>query len=269
MTETANNAQLTSLASPLAGRRVLVTRPRAQSGTLLDLLRRAGAKPVEYPAIAIEPADDYSALDAALRTLHTYDWMIFTSVNTITQIERRWRYLDLSWAALDGLAVAAIGPKTAAALRERGVAVAFMPHEYMGTAIAAGLPLQPGQRVLLARADIADRHLAEGLRARGAVVDEFVAYRTVPAAEGASQLRRRLESGEIDAVTFTSASTVRNLCALLGDAAGALADVDVACIGPVTAAAARECGLEPRVVAREYTVEGLVAGLAAYYSSGP
>lgn len=256
-----------SKARPLAGRRVLVTRARAQAGTLAAALRAAGAEPVEFPVIRIDPADDYSALDQALRHLHRYDWALFTSANTIVHIERRLESLGLAWSAFDGVGVAAIGPKSADELRTRGVAVAYMPAEAVGSALAAGLPLTAGQRVLLPGANIADRRLAEGLRARGAMVDEHVAYQTTPLRESAGELRARLAAGEIDAVTFASSSSVHNLCAALGDdPVGALAHAALACIGPVTAETARAYGLTPRIIAREHTVEGLVAALAAYFS---
>ena len=253
---------------PLQGKRVLVTRAHEQAEPLSALLRAAGAVPVEFPAIRIEPAADHAALDDALRAAQRYDWAIFTSVNAIAHVERRLQGLGLSWQALQHTAVAAIGPKTAHELRRRGVAVSYMPAEYVSTAIAAGLPLGAGQRVLLARADIADKRLVEGLRARGARVDEFVAYRTTLQREGAGDLRARLAAHGLDAVTFASSSTVRNLCAALGDdAAALLAHTVVACIGPVTAETARACGLEPRVVARAYTIEGLVAALEAFFAA--
>jgi uroporphyrinogen III methyltransferase/synthase len=253
---------------PLHGKRVLVTRTREQAAPLSAVLRAAGAVPVEFPAIRIEPAADYVALDEALRAAQRYDWAIFTSVNAIAHVERRLQCLGLSWQTLQQTAVAAIGPKTAQELRARGVAVSYMPAEYVSTALAAGLPLEAGRRVLLARADIADKRLVEDLHARGARVDEFVAYRTTLQREGAGDLRARLAAHALDAVTFASSSTVRNLCAALGDdAAALLAHTVVACIGPVTAETARACGLEPRVVARAYTIEGLVTALEEFFAA--
>ena len=133
---------------PLQGKRVLVTRARAQAEPLSSALRAAGAVPVEFPAIRIEPAADYTALDDALRRAQRYDWAIFTSVNTIAHVERRLESLGLSWQALGQTAVAAIGPKTAHELRRRGVAVSYMPAEYVSTALATGLPLAAGQPAL-------------------------------------------------------------------------------------------------------------------------
>src|SRR5256885_12820098 len=139
---------------PLQGKRVLVTRAREQAEPLSALLRAAGAVPVEFPAIRIEPAADYTALDAALRAVQRYDWAIFTSVNTVAHVERRLQSLGLSWQALRHTAVAAIGPKTAEELRAHGVAVSYMPGEYVSAALATGLPLEAGRPVLLGRGDI-------------------------------------------------------------------------------------------------------------------
>ena len=258
--------QRTEKATPLAGKRVLVTRARVQAGPLSKLLRAAGAVPVECPAISIAPAHDYTALDAALRALDRYHWMIFTSANAVTHVEQRLQGIGASWRALDGLSVAAIGPKTAHELQARGVTVVYIPTEYVSAAIAAGLPLRPGQRVLLARADIADKRLVYGLRERGATVDEFVAYRTLPPEVDMEPLRAALATDALAAVTLASSSTVRNLITALGTEASALlAGTVIACIGPVTAQTARECGLEPRIVAAEHTIEGLVAALEEYF----
>ncbi|MGH2411001.1 MAG: uroporphyrinogen-III synthase, partial [Chloroflexota bacterium] len=132
-------------------------------------------------------------------------------------------------------------------------------------------PGAEGARILLARADIADRRLVEGLERRGARVEQYVAYRTVPGDEDAPALRRALAAGAVDIVTFTSSSTVRNLCQALGDdVPSLLSGLVVACIGPVTAETARECGLAPAIVAEEHTIDGLVAAIRGHLAqSGP
>jgi uroporphyrinogen-III synthase len=256
-----------SSARPLAGRRVLVTRAREQAGSLSAALRAAGAEPVEAPLIRIDPAGDYAALDEALRHLPRYDWAIFTSANTIVHVGHRLEALGLSWTNFTSVAVAAVGPKSAEELRARGVDVAYVPAEAVGSVLAAGLPLLFGQRVLFAGADIAEPHVAAALRDRGAMVDQVVAYHTTPVRDGAGELRARLASGAIDAVTFASPSSVHSLCAVLGDGpAATLARTVLACIGPVTATTARAYGLTPRVVAGEHTIEGLVAALSAFFA---
>ncbi len=241
----------------LSGRRVVVTRPEEQAEGLCSRLRALGAEPVEFPVIAIAPPEPGGPLDEALARLDSYDWLIFTSVNGV----------DCFWARLEAVAagpvrapaarVAAIGPATAAALRARGVRVGLMPAEYRAEALLDEIGDVAGQRILLPRADIARPVLADGLRARGAQVDEAPAYRTLPSTPPAAAFDA-LRAG-VDAITFTSSATVHNFVA---QAAGlGYGDPLIACIGPVTAATARELGLRVDVVAKEYTMEGLVKAL--------
>jgi uroporphyrinogen-III synthase len=248
---------------PLAGKRIVATRAEGQTEELIALLREAGATPIVFPTIGIAPLEDYTALDAALAHLPSYDWVIFTSANGVRHVCERMQARGLAPTALNACKVAAIGPATEALLRDNGVAVDLRPDEYVAEAIVATLlerEAVAGGRFLLLRADVARAVLREELSARGASVDEIPVYRTVlgqpdPAAYAA------LREG-VDALTFTSSSTVRNYCMLLGDAALPLAArAVVACIGPITARTARECGLRVDVVAREYTVRGLLAAL--------
>jgi uroporphyrinogen-III synthase len=248
-------------ARPLAGRRVLVTRPRAQSLPLARRLQALGAETYIVPAISIVPPRPGGPLDHALRRLGDYDWVVATSANGVRACIDRARRLgvDLSvtpprWAA--------IGPATARALRRAGVPVAMMPSRFLTEAIADELHDVRGRRILLPRTEAAPPGLAEALRGRGAVVDEVAAYRTVLApSRSRARLGALLEARGVDTVLFTSASTVRGLLRLLGDRREALRQMDIACIGPVTAAAVREEGFEPSVVAEAHTVEGLVSAL--------
>lgn len=253
---------------PLAGRRVLVTRAGAQAAGFEEALRCAGAEPVTFPTITIDPAADDTGLDTALRHLDHYDWIVFTSANTVTYVEGRLQAIGLGWDALFRLHVAAVGPKVAEALRARGVAAPFVPDIYTAAALTASVPIGAGERVLLPQADIASPALAAGLRARGASVDPVVAYRTTLPHGDAGELRRRLAAGAIDAVTFASPSSAHNLCVVLGDeAARLLSTTIIACIGPSTARAVHEQGLRPAVVAAAHTVEGLIEALEEYYVS--
>ncbi len=253
-------------AGSLTGKSILVTRARDQASALSARLRSFGARVVEFPAIRIEPADDYTALDAALSDADSYDWACFTSVNAVAAVDARLGAIGKTWSALDGVKVAAIGPATARSLTDRGVVVSYMPDEFLAEAVALGLPDPEGTRILLARADIADRRLVEGLAGRGARVDQFTAYRTLPSDENAPDLRSSLAAGEIEVVTFTSSSTVRNLCLAIGDDHIRLLSRSlIACIGPVTAGTAREFGLSPRIEAEEHTIDGLVRALREYF----
>jgi uroporphyrinogen-III synthase len=250
----------------LHGKRILVTRPRAQATDLCERLSAQGATPIVFPTIEIAPLQDYGVLDHAIRDLSSYQWIIFTSVNGV---EAFWDRLAIVGAglALAHLAtqrIAAIGPATAGALRSHGAAATLIPDEYIAEAIVDGIGDVRGQRILLPRADIAREALAIELAKRGAIVDEIAAYRTLPAQPdpiGLAELRRG-----VDVITFTSSSTVRNFVALAGREIG---QALIACIGPITASTARELGLRVDVMATEYTMDGLVAALTKYFEKQP
>jgi uroporphyrinogen-III synthase len=253
-------------ALPLAGRRVLVTRPRAQSRALARRLQALGAEAHIVPAISIVPPRAGGPLDRALRRLGDYDWVIVTSANGARACIRRARSLGVDPGAAP-TRWAAVGPATARVLRRAGVAVAMTPSRFLTEAIADELRDVRGQRILLPRTEAAPPSLAEALRSRGAAVDEVAAYRTVLApARSRSRLRALVDGRGIDTVIFTSASTVRGLLRLLGDRRDALRQMEIACIGPVTAAAVHQEGFTPAVVAEEHTVEGLVSAMVSYHT---
>ncbi len=215
---------------------------------MAERLRALGATPVVVPAIRIEFTDP-PELDRALAGIAGYDWVIFTSRNGVEAVFRRTR-------SIAGPKVAAIGPATAQSLREHGVEPDLMPAEYVAEAVLDALGAVTGRRCLLPRADIAREALATGLTARGAVVDEIAAYRTHPLTE------RRADLGPVDAVTFTSSSTVHGFLA-----GGPVPDgARIVCIGPITAHTAQECGLTVSAVAQEYTEDGLIAALHAAFA---
>lgn len=267
---------------PLAGWRVLVTRAVHQAPALSRALAAAGAQPVELPVIRLGPPPEPQRLDAALRALDRFDWVVFTSANTVQAVAARLAALGLPAASLARCRLAAIGPATAAALKEQGLPVAVVPQEYVGEGLLQALARRDrwaGRRVLLPRAAEARSVLPEGLRALGANVEVVAAYTTGPAEPPhARQVLTELTRGRIHAVTFTSPSTVKGFARLWavhvgnegaesGEAAGSLdagTPFVVACIGPVTAAAARESGFPVHVVAAVYTVPGLVEALASY-----
>ena len=218
---------------------------------------------MEAPAVVIEPLPDLASLDAALGRLADYQWLVFTSANAVEVVLDRVPAAD----AFAGVSVCAIGPGTAAAMEERGLHAAYVPDRYVAEGLLNGLTarLAPGDRVLLPRAEGARGVLVDGLRSAGAVVEEVSIYRAVPPLDLAVRARAALESG-VDAVTFTSSSTVRHLVGALDGGAAALDGVVVACIGPVTAATASEAGLRVDVVAREYAAPGLVTALREHYA---
>lgn len=255
----------------LAGRRIVVTRPR-EDGRLRRLLEAEGAEVLELPTIRIAPAADYGPLDAALRRIGDYGWIVFTSRNGVAAVIERLAALGLTPGALKGARLAVIGPGTEEALREHGLRAALSPDEFRAEALVAAFDRAGvrGARVLLPRAAVARNVLPEGLRALGAAVDVVAAYRTEVEDAHAPEVLAAVRAGRVDALTFTSSSTVRHFLRVAGpDVLPALGGVLVACIGPVTAETARAAGLRVGAVATAYTLAGLVDVLNAAMSPRP
>lgn len=256
-------AQDIQLPTPLRGRRILVTRAREQASGLANKIKALGGEPVEFPVIDYAPLEDFEELDAAIACAPEFDWIVFTSANGVRATGERLAALGMSPLILSKVKLAAIGPATRRALSQLGLTADFVPTKFLGQQIAVELPIQEGQSALLLRADLASEELAGALAARGVRVTDVDAYRTIMPVAHAVELR------DIDAVTFTSSSTVRNLHAMLNEhQRQTLAGLAVFCIGPVTARTAQEMGLPVAAVASEHTVEGLVSALVGYYRDG-
>ena len=220
--------------------RVLTTRARDQAADLIAALEAAGLTTVPVPAIAIEVDPAGGELDRAAGSLHTYAWVVVTSANGARAILGA---AERVLTELGGPRWAAIGPATTTILERQVVDVAFRPSRSHGRAMAAELPLEAGDRVLVVRGDLADGDLAEGLRARGAEVDDVVGYRTREAPPESQPLLRQAVGGEpIDAVVFTSGSTVRGLVTLARSDHLDLVAIPAVCIGPETARVATAAG---------------------------
>ena len=252
---------------PLFGKRVLVTRTRAQAGALSERLAERGAQAIELPAIETQPLADYSALDGALRRLEANDWVIFTSVNAVQAVFDRLDAMGLDARAFHTAKVGAIGIATATSLREHGIVVDFAPDAFTSESVVDDLKSRgfEGGRVLLPQADIARETLSQGLSAMGATVEQVTVYRTVSPEDSGTRVEAILSEG-IDVATFTSSSTVENLARLLDGKLDAISGVTIACIGPITAATAGELGLKVDIVAKEHTVAGLVNALEAHFT---
>jgi uroporphyrinogen-III synthase len=251
--------------SPLAGKVVLVTRARSQAGELAAVLEERGASPLVAPAIRIL-AGPGRVLERAGRELAagSYAWVVFTSR---TGVESVFSHLGSDHPGI-GASVGAVGEGTAAALRQRGVEPDLVPSTFTTEALARAMPLGSG-KVLLARADIASDDLEAALTGKGWSPVRVDAYRTVSAGRLPAAASRALRAGEVDAVTFTSASTVDGFVQVAGAALGAARRrPKVACIGPVTAARAREAGLRVDAVADPHTIDGLVAALERLFAPG-
>ena len=256
---------------PLAGRRVMVTRARGQSGEMTALLENLGATVIQCPTIEIREPDSWDGLDRSLAGLEEYDWIVFTSANGADFFFRR-----LSEKRADALStlkrnvVCAIGPLTARAVETAGARVDLVVGDSKAEgAIAAIIELLGGEervrglRFLIPRAKVARELLPARLSELGAKVDVVEVYRTVKPDIDGRAIAGLFTKGEIDAITFTSSSTVANFAAMTGlnTLAGLLAGVTVACIGPVTAATARQYGLTDVLQPETYTAAALVESL--------
>jgi hydroxymethylbilane synthase len=253
---------------PLAGKRIAITRPADQASELVAALAELGAEPLLIPTIQIEPLADLHRLDEAIAQVQQYDWLVFTSANAVTIFNERWQAAGQPVSALATVAIAAVGPATGAAVQRLGVAPTFVPDAHVAEALAAGLGEVNGRHILLPQAAAARPLLAEQLSAAGAQVEAIPVYNTIPAPLPAAALTA-LAHG-VDAVLFTSGSTVRNLLAAVADHPAAQRQIDQAaiiCIGPVTAQLAQEAGLAVAAVAGEATTAGLVQTLLAHFSS--
>ena len=253
---------------PIFGKRVLVTRAEHQTKELSRLLLERGAMPVEMPVIRISPPGTWRELDKAILNLGSYDWIIFTSVNAVEMFWKRLQAKKLDARQFGGTKIGAIGPATAGDLEERGLRSDYVPKTYTSQGFLAGLKKQDvaGRRVLLPRADIAGNELSEGLVKLGAKIHQVTAYRTATVTNSISQAKQMLLRGEIDVITFTSASTVTGLLAILGRKWQVIKQPRLACIGPNTAAALADKGLKADIVAREHTMPGLVDAIESYFT---
>jgi uroporphyrinogen III methyltransferase / synthase len=261
-------------ARPLFGKRVLVTRPREQAGEFVDLLETLGAEAIEAPLIRIVPPDDFTPLDEACRTIERFDWIVFSSGNSVEAFMSRLHAAGLDLRALKGVLVCAVGTATAARLAAAGLRVDLVPAEFKAEAVVHALAARAnvvGLNVLFPRADIGREVVPEELRRLGAHVTEVDAYRTVmaePEHDGGPDIYRMLLDGRIDVVTFASPSAVRNFAVVFGaeQSADLLRATVVASIGPVTAEATAQHNILTTIMPTEYTTAGLAEAIVEYFS---
>jgi uroporphyrinogen III methyltransferase/synthase len=254
---------------PLFGKRILLPRPEAQARSSMRALRVRGAEPVVFPVIEIEPPPEPALLHAAVAALHEYDWVLFTSANGVTKDFEVLDSQERDARAFGRARLGVIGPKTAAALRERGLRPDVIADEFVGEGLAkAVIDAGLGRRVLLARALEARDTLPEMLRGAGAHVDVIAAYRTVPVSEERGlELAALLEQKRVDVLLFTSSSTVDSVVRLLGSRARELlSSATLASIGPITTRTLGLHGLNPAVTADRYTMDGLLGALERHFS---
>lgn len=251
---------------PLFGRRIVVTRTRQQIGKLSRLLSELGADVIELPTIRIAPPKDLMAFGALVQDCHTYDWIVFTSPNGVDAFFAMFDKLYSDSRSLGGARIACIGPGTAEKVRARHLAVDLMPEKEF---VAEGLIKAFGKHqnmenvtVLWVKAAETREVISKGLTKMGAIVDEAIAYQTLPEREDNLEALARLKKEGADMITFTSASTFEHFQDL---GVKLPAECRIASIGPVTSAAIREKGLEPDLTASVHSIPGLVDAISAYF----
>lgn len=257
---------------PLWGRRIVVTRPAAQAAGFIEGLQDLGAAVLVFPTIEIRKEPDQRQLHDALERLASYARLIFTSRNGVDIFCDELLARGRDMRSLHGLELCAIGPATADRLRDYGLCADVVPADYRAEGLLEALKgrVQPGERVLLPRAADSRDVLPEGLAELGARVDEVITYRALPPAQAPAGALEDIQRGAVDLVTFTSSSTVAGFAALVGPESlpRVAARCPAACIGPVTAAAAREQGFTVAVEAAEYTMAGLCEEIRKYFTAG-
>jgi len=252
---------------PLFGKGVVITRPEKQADDLAQLLIKEGATPIHFPTIKIVPPLSWRELDAAIKNLEVYDWLIFTSANGVAYFFERLFAKKKEIRDLKGIRICCIGPATAQQVANRGIKVDLVPKKFISEGILESFARTnlKGKKILLARAAEARDVLPEGLKKLGASVDVATAYVTVNSGKKKNELEELFKENQVDVITFTSSSTVYNFNKIAGSGFKLPGGVKIACIGPVTAAAAKKAGFPVDIHQEEYTMEGLVGALINYY----
>ncbi|MGH8048042.1 MAG: uroporphyrinogen-III C-methyltransferase [Chthoniobacterales bacterium] len=243
---------------PLFGKRIAVTRTRKQAGALIEKLRELGADAYELPTIRIEPPKNKRAFYELVKDAHTYDWLVFTSPNGVDAFFEAFYSLYKDARSIGGVRIAAIGPATAEKVRGFHLAVDLQPEKYVAEEIVKSLQAETtveNLKILLARAEGARELLADELEKLGAIVDEAIAYRTVPERDDVTGGIARFREEGADAITFTSSSTAENFAALKLPLP---AELKMASIGPITSATMRKLGMDVDIEAKVHDIPGLV-----------
>lgn len=257
--------------SSLFGKRVVVTRAREQASDLVQQLTREGAECLEFPTITIAPPDTWEPLDAAIKNLAGYNWIVFTSVNGVNFFFERLFTVGGDVRDLHQIRTAAIGPVTAQRLKAYGLKSDIIPENYRAESVVEAFAKEAldGKKILLPRAEEARPVLPVELRKMGAIVDDVTVYKTCQVRSGAEDLIKHLEEKTIDLLTFTSSSTVKNFKALIpADRFERLtAGVTVASIGPITSETAEKLGFNVQITADSYTIPGLLTAILSHYKN--
>jgi uroporphyrinogen III methyltransferase/synthase len=253
---------------PLDGRTIVITRAATQAASFSRLLSELGAEVIAFPTIRIAPPRNWGPVHKAIHEIKGYDWLLFTSVNGVEMFFEQLKSQGGSIHDLKGIRIGAIGPKTSASLKELGLKVAVCPDEFRAEALADVLGPVKGQRILLARAEKAREILPQILERRGAKVTVVTVYRTLRLNRLAPTLKKRLFTGEVDAVTFTSSSTVHGFMEhfTTRERQRLFKHTQAAAIGPITAGTLRDYGVRATILAKPYTTEALAKAIVSYFS---
>lgn len=251
---------------PLFGKGIVITRPEDQAEELSRLLSEQGARIILFPTVRIVPPDSWQDLDGCICRLEDYSWIVFTSANGVTFFFRRLAEQGGDVRDLKGIRICTIGPATAAAIERRGIRVDLMPDEFFSEGVVrafAGRNIA-GKKILLPRAAEARDVIPAGLSGMGAEVEQIVVYRTVNSGRKKGELEGFIKEKKVDVITFTSSSTVKNFIEIMGP--GELPEaIGIACIGPVTVAAAREAGMRVDIFQERYTIPSLVEAIVQHF----
>ena len=241
----------------LFGKKILNTRARSQASKLTKKLENLGAEVIEFPTIKITaPTDNFLNLDAEIKNLRGYDWIIFTSVNGVEKFFERLKNFKLDARAIGNSKVAAIGSATAERLENFGIIADLVPKEFYAESLVESLKKISPKNILIIRAEVARDILPEELKKFGAEVKVIPAYKTISAVENVDEIKNLLNEGAIDFVTFTSSSTVENFVKAMG--AEILRKTKTAAIGSITAQTLKNFGIDADIVAEKFTIDGLV-----------
>jgi len=244
---------------PLFGKKIVVTRAREQASKLVKILEEEGAQVIEFPTIEIVEPDDYTELDRAIENIKSYNWIIFTSVNGVKFFLNRLKYHKKDVRVLEGINICAIGPKTAEIFENFGIIPDFIPEKYQAEFIIEGLKKIgiKGKRFLLPRAKVAREILPEKIKEEGGDIDVVTVYKTVMPEVNKDEVIEFLRNEEIDYITFTSSSTVKNFIEMIDNRLELLKNVKLVSIGPITSETIRSYGLTPAIEAEKFTIEGI------------
>jgi len=251
--------------SVIQGKRILVTRAKEQAASFSEKISELGGIPIEIPLIKIQPPKNLEQIEQALADINRYDWLVFTSVNGVQYFFHFLEKYNICLQKGKQPKIAVVGKKTLQALEQRGITVDLIPEQFVAENLLEKLreKVTAGDSVLLARGNLARSLLPEKLREMGVHVNDLIIYETVLNYEKQAELKQLLKSRSLDIITFTSSSTVTNFVELLEGTGWRdwLDHTQIVCIGPITEKTALEAGMNVDIVAKEYTIAGIIEAI--------